>query len=280
MEDILVSTEWLVSNINNDDIFVIEVNAKLSESNEHIPSALVWDLHQTFENSITLDVINDIQFKNLMEKNGINNDSTIILYGDGDNRSATYAFWVFKYYRHNSVKILDGSIKKWKNDGNIIDFENDISGRQKIQTKSNYEVKNPDLTIRITKDQILKNIENFSIIDVRTFDEFLGKSDGISTTIEGDSIRRRGRIPGAKHLEWTQLLNDDGTFKSIDKISEIVRQKNIVDSEEIITYCRLGVRASYVWFALKYLLGFSEVKNYDGSWTEWGNSVGVPIEID
>ena len=280
MEDILVSTEWLVSNINNNDIFVIEVNAKLSESNEHIPSALVWDLHQTFENSITLDVINDIQFKNLMEKNGINNDSTIILYGDGDNRSATYAFWVFKYYRHNSVKILDGSIKKWKNDGNIIDFENDISGRQKIQTKSNYEVKNPDLTIRITKDQILKNIENFSIIDVRTFDEFLGKSDGISTTIEGDSIRRRGRIPGAKHLEWTQLLNDDGTFKSIDKISEIVRQKNIVDSEEIITYCRLGVRASYVWFALKYLLGFSEVKNYDGSWTEWGNSVGVPIEID
>ncbi|MCH2305333.1 MAG: sulfurtransferase [SAR202 cluster bacterium] len=280
MEDILVSTEWLVSNINNDDIFVIEVNAKLSESNEHIPSALVWDLHQTFENSITLDVINDIQFKNLMEKNGINNDSTIILYGDGDNRSATYAFWVFKYYRHNSVKILDGSIKKWKNDGNIIDFENDISGRQKIQTKSNYEVKNPDLTIRITKDQILKNIENFSIIDVRTFDEFLGKSDGISTAIEGDSIRRRGRIPGAKHLEWTQLLNDDGTFKSIDKISEIVRQKNIVDSEEIITYCRLGVRASYVWFALKYLLGFSEVKNYDGSWTEWGNSVGVPIEID
>tara|TARA_B100001750_G_scaffold232875_1_gene232462 strand:+ start:567 stop:1409 length:843 start_codon:yes stop_codon:yes gene_type:complete len=280
MEDILVSTEWLVSNINNDDIFVIEVNAKLSESNEHIPSALVWDLHQTFENSITLDVINDIQFKNLMEKNGISNDSTIILYGDGDNRSATYAFWVFKYYRHNSVKILDGSIKKWKNDGNIIDFENDISGRQKIQTKSNYEVKNPDLTIRITKDQILKNIENFSIIDVRTFDEFLGKSDGISTAIEGDSIRRRGRIPGAKHLEWTQLLNDDGTFKSIDKISEIVRQKNIVDSEEIITYCRLGVRASYVWFALKYLLGFSEVKNYDGSWTEWGNSVGVPIEID
>ena len=280
MEDILVSTEWLVSNINNDDIFVIEVNAKLSESNEHIPSALVWDLHQTFENSITLDVINDIQFKNLMEKNGINNDSTIILYGDGDNRSATYAFWVFKYYRHNSVKILDGSIKKWKNDGNIIDFENDISGRQKIQTKSNYVVKNPDLTIRITKDQILKNIENFSIIDVRTFDEFLGKSDGISTAIEGDSIRRRGRIPGAKHLEWTQLLNDDGTFKSIDKISEIVRQKNIVDSEEIITYCRLGVRASYVWFALKYLLGFSEVKNYDGSWTEWGNSVGVPIEID
>ena len=280
MEDILVSTEWLVSNINNDDIFVIEVNAKLSESNEHIPSALVWDLHQTFENSITLDVINDIQFKNLMEKNGINNDSTIILYGDGENRSATYAFWVFKYYRHNSVKILDGSIKKWKNDGNIIDFENDISGRQKIQTKSNYEVKNPDLTIRITKDQILKNIENFSIIDVRTFDEFLGKSDGISTAIEGDSIRRRGRIPGAKHLEWTQLLNDDGTFKSIDKISEIVRQKNIVDSEEIITYCRLGVRASYVWFALKYLLGFSEVKNYDGSWTEWGNSVGVPIEID
>ena len=280
MEDILVSTEWLVSNINNDDIFVIEVNAKLSESNEHIPSALVWDLHQTFENSITLDVINDIQFKNLMEKNGINNDSTIILYGDGDNRSATYAFWVFKYYRHNSVKILDGSIKKWKNDGNIIDFENDISGRQKIQTKSNYVVKNPDLTIRITRDQILKNIENFSIIDVRTFDEFLGKSDGISTAIEGDSIRRRGRIPGAKHLEWTQLLNDDGTFKSIDKISEIVRQKNIVDSEEIITYCRLGVRASYVWFALKYLLGFSEVKNYDGSWTEWGNSVGVPIEID
>ena len=280
MEDILVSTEWLVSNINNNDIFVIEVNAKLSESNEHIPSALVWDLHQTFENSITLDVINDIQFKNLMEKNGISNDSTIILYGDGDNRSATYAFWVFKYYRHNSVKILDGSIKKWKNDGNIIDFENDISGRQKIQTKSNYVVKNPDLTIRITRDQILKNIENFSIIDVRTFDEFLGKSDGISTTIEGDSIRRRGRIPGAKHLEWTQLLNDDGTFKSIDKISEIVRQKNIVDSEEIITYCRLGVRASYVWFALKYLLGFSEVKNYDGSWTEWGNSVGVPIEID
>ena len=280
MEDILVSTEWLVSNIDNGDIFVIEVNAKPSESNEHIPDALVWDLHQTFEDSITLDVINDIQFKNLMEKNGINNDSTIILYGDGDNRSATYAFWVFKYYRHNSVKILDGSIKKWKNDGNIIDFENDISGRQKIQTKSNYEVKNPDLTIRITKDQILKNIENFSIIDVRTFDEFLGKSDGISTAIEGDSIRRRGRIPGAKHLEWTQLLNDDGTFKSIDKISEIVRQKNIVDSEEIITYCRLGVRASYVWFALKYLLGFSEVKNYDGSWTEWGNSIGVPIEID
>ena len=280
MEDILVSTEWLVSNIDNGDIFVIEVNAKPSESNEHIPGALVWDLHQTFEDSITLDVINDIQFKNLMEKNGISNESIIVLYGDGDNRSATYAFWVLKYHRHNSVKILDGSIKKWKNDGNLIDFQNHVLGRQKIRTKSNYEVKNPDLTIRTTKDEILKNIKNFSIIDVRTSDEFLGKSDGISTSVEGDSIRRCGRIPGAKHLEWTQLLNENGTFKSIDKISEIVGRKNILDSEEIITYCRLGVRASYVWFVLKYLLNFSEVKNYDGSWTEWGNSVGVPIEID
>ena len=280
MEDILVSTEWLVSNIDNGDIFVIEVNAKPSESNEHIPGALVWDLHQTFEDSITLDVINDIQFKNLMEKNGISNESTIVLYGDGDNRSATYAFWVLKYHRHNSVKILDGSIKKWKNDGNLIDIQNDALGSQKIQGESNYEVKTPDFTIRTSKDEILKNIENFSIIDVRTSDEFLGKSDGISTSVAGDSIRRCGRIPGAKHLEWTQLLNEDGTFKAIDQISEIVVQKNISDSKEIVTYCRLGVRASYVWFALKYLLNFSEVKNYDGSWTEWGNSVGVPIEID
>ena len=280
MEDILVGTEWLALNIENVDIFIIEVNAKAPETNEHIPGALAWDLHKTFEDSITLDIINEIQFKNLMEKNGISNKSTIVLYGDGDNRSATYAFWVFKYYRHHSVKILDGSIKKWKNDGNLLDTQNNVLESQKIKTKSNYDVQKPDLTIRITKDDILDNIENLSIIDARTLDEFLGKSDGISTAVEGDSIRRCGRIPGSKHLEWTQLLNQDGTFKPIDQISEIVAQINISHSNEIVTYCRLGVRASYVWFVLKYLLNFSEVKNYDGSWTEWGNSVGVPIEID
>jgi len=151
---------------------------------------------------------------------------------------------------------------------------------QKINTKSKYEVQKPDLSIRATKDVILDNIEDLSIIDARTLDEFLGKSDGISTSVVGDSIRRCGRIPGSKHLEWSQLLNLDGTFKPIGQISEIVEQGNILTSKEIVTYCRLGVRASYVWFVLKYLLNFSEVKNYDGSWTEWGNSVGVPIEID
>jgi len=280
MEDTLVGTEWLALNFDNVNIFVIEVNAKAPERNEHIPGALVWDLHQTFEDSIRLDIINEIQFKNLMETNGITNESTIVLYGDGDNRSATYAFWVFKYYRHHSVKILDGSIKKWKNDGNIIYAQKNFLESQKINTKSKYEVQKPDLSIRATKDVILDNIEDLSIIDARTLDEFLGKSDGISTSVVGDSIRRCGRIPGSKHLEWSQLLNLDGTFKPIGQISEIVEQGNILTSKEIVTYCRLGVRASYVWFVLKYLLNFSEVKNYDGSWTEWGNSVGVPIEID
>ena len=280
MEEILVTTKWLASNIDNPDTFVIEVNAKPSKINEHIPGALVWDLHKTFEDSRSLDVINQFQFKDLMDKNGISNTSTIVFYGDGDNRSATFAFWVFKYHKHDTVKILDGSIKKWKHDGNEINIINDNLSTKKIKNKSEYKAKTPDFSIRITKDEILENIENFSIIDVRTSDEFFGKSDGISTGIEGDSIRRKGRIPGSTHLEWTQLLNKDGTFKSADQISKLFRRINVSDSKKIVTYCRLGVRASYVWFALKYILNFSEVKNYDGSWTEWGNSVGVPIEID
>ncbi len=158
MEEILVTTKWLASNIDNPDTFVIEVNAKPSKINEHIPGALVWDLHKTFEDSHSLDVINQFQFKDLMDKNGISNTSTIVLYGDGDNRSATFAFWVFKYHKHDTVKILDGSIKKWKHDGNEINIINDNLSTKKIKNKSEYKAKTPDFSIRITKDEILENI--------------------------------------------------------------------------------------------------------------------------
>ena len=273
----VVSTAWVGERLGDPSVVVAEVNSDLVEGYErgHVPGAVGWGLHTDMEHPVRRDIPDAVQFEALMARSGVGPDTTVVLYGDGNNRSATWAFWVMKYYGHEDVRIVDGGRKKWILEGrpvSMIDPE---------PTPTEYRVGTLDPSVRAMKEYVVERIDRMGVklLDTRTTEEYSGQLTSAPGTPQPD-IYRKGRIPGALHVPWDDAASDDGSFRPVDDLRRMYANAGVDDADEVIAYCRLGVRASYTWFVLKYGLGFEQARTYDGSWTEWGNSAGVPIETD
>ena len=273
--EVLVSTDWLAEHEEDASLVVAEVNTDLQEAYHqgHVPGAVGWGLHTDLEDQVRRDLPGMAQIEALMGRSGIDNSTTIVLYGDGNNRSATWAFWVLKYYRHKDVRLLDGGRIKWIAEGRP------LSQVEPGPVAATYKVAVPDRTLRAMKEYIVENLRSPSVVplDTRVYEEYIGELTSAPGTPQPD-IYRKGRIPGAVHAPWDDGAAEDGAFRPVQQLREMYEAKGLDPTKEVIPYCRLGVRASYSWFVLKYLLGYPRVRNYDGSWTEWGNASGVPIE--
>jgi thiosulfate/3-mercaptopyruvate sulfurtransferase len=267
----------VAEHLDDPSIVVVEVNTDLEAGYHqgHVPGAVGWGLHTDLEDQVRRDVPGIAQLEALLGRAGIDNDTTIVLYGDGNNRSATWAFWVLKYYRHEDVRLVNGGRAKWVGEGRPLSTDTPVA-----EAKT-YNVRAPDRAIRATRQHILESLPrpDVKLLDTRSFEEYAGLLTSAPGTPQPD-IYRKGRIPGAVHIPWEDGSAEDGTFRSAGELSDMYAAKGLDPEQEVIPYCRLGVRASYSWFVLKYLLGYPRVRNYDGSWTEWGNATGLPIEVD
>lgn len=273
----VVSTAWVGERLGDASVVVAEVNTDLVEGYErgHVPGAVGWGLHTDMEHPVRRDIPDGLQFEALMARSGVRPDTTVVLYGDGNNRSATWAFWIMKYYGHEDVRIMDGGRKKWILEGRP------VSMTDPEPTPTEYRVGTIDPSVRAMKDYVVERIDRMGVklLDTRTTEEYSGQLTSAPGTPQPD-IYRKGRIPGALHVPWDDAASDDGAFRPVDDLRRMYANAGVDEADEVIAYCRLGVRASYTWFVLKYGLGFEHARTYDGSWTEWGNSAGVPIETD
>ncbi|MGC8815330.1 MAG: sulfurtransferase [bacterium] len=271
---VLVSTDWVLENINNPKVRIVEVNEDvLLYDTGHIPNAVKIDWLNNLNDPVKRDYINEEQFEKLCSEKGIANDTVVVFYGDKNNWWAAYALWVFNLFGHELVKIMDGGRQKW------IKENKPLTKEIPRFPKTNYKAKKRnDKLIRAFKEEIIEHIRKGGVlIDVRSFKEYTGELIHMLDYPQEGALRG-GHIPTAINIPWATAVNEDGTFKSIEELRKIYKEKfNITEDKEIITYCRIGERSAHTWFVLKYLLNYPNVKNYDGSWTEWGNSVRVPI---
>ena len=273
--DALVSTEWVAENLNNANIRLIESNEDiLLYDTGHIPGAVKIDWHVDLNDPITRDYIDRKSFEKLMERNGISNDTTVIFYGDKNNWWATYAFWVFQLFGHTNAKVIDGGRAKWIAEGRATTRE------VPKYAASNYKAKERnDEPIRAFRDDVLVHVKaGKPLVDVRSTKEYTGELLHMPDYPQEGALRG-GHIPGAKSVPWARAANSDGTFKNTDELKAIYEGEiGLKKGDDVIAYCRIGERSSHTWFVLTYLLGYTGVRNYDGSWTEWGNAVRLPIE--
>lgn len=278
VNQVLVSTDWVMENLNNPKIRIVEVNEDvLLYDTGHIPGAVKIDWHTELNDPITRDFIDEKKFEELCSKKGISNDTTVVFYGDKNNWWACYSFWIFKLFGHQECKIMDGGRKKW------IEENKPMTKEVPSYPPTNYKA-NPrnDKEIRAFKDEILelyktgKLGKDVKLVDVRSPQEYTGELIHMPDYPQEGALRG-GHIPTAVNIPWGKNVKEDGTFKSIEELKKMYEELGITENNEIIAYCRIGERSSLTWFVLKYLLGYKNVKNYDGSWTEWGNSVRVPI---
>ena len=274
--DVLVSTDWVAEHYDDtDSIRLIEANEDvLLYDTGHIPNAVKIDWVQDLQDDTVRDFIGPEQFAELCEAKGISDDTTVVFYGDRNNWWACYAFWVFKLYGHENAHVMDGGRKKWVDEGRDLTKE-----KPELPRGSYTPPVEPNTSIRAFRNAVLQHQEaGKPMVDVRSPEEFRGEITHLPDLPEESSMRG-GHIPGARNVPWSTAVDEDGTFKSREELEEIYQQSEGLDpTEETVAYCRIGERSSHTWFVLKYLLGFDDVKNYDGSWTEWGNLVGMPIE--
>lgn len=274
--DVLVSTDWVAAHLNDTNVRIVESNEDpLLYPSGHIPGAVQVDWTTDLNDPLRRDYLDKAGFEKLMSKIGVTEDTQVVFYGDKNNWWATYAFWVFHLFGHNNTKIMDGGRLKWEQEKR--DLTRDVPS---YPATSYTAPARDDSQIRAFRDQVLKHIEaNKPLVDVRSPDEYSGKLLHMANYPQEGALRG-GHIPGAKSVPWAKAANpEDGTFKPADQLRAIYEQEQgLKKDDDIIAYCRIGERSSHTWFVLTYLLGYPHVRNYDGSWTEWGNSVGVPIE--
>ncbi|HRF94295.1 MAG TPA: sulfurtransferase [Aggregatilineales bacterium] len=274
--DVLVSTEWVASNLNNPNVRIIESNEDpLLYPSGHIPGAVQVDWTQDLNDAVLRDYIQKPQFEALLSRIGVTKDTTLVFYGDKNNWWATYAFWVFQLFGHTNAKIMDGGRLKWEKEGRELTRE-----VPKYPATTYVANDRDDHKIRAFRAEVLEHIKaNLPLVDVRSPQEYSGELLHMPNYPQEGTLRG-GHIPGAQSVPWARAINpDDGTFKTSAELKAIYEgEKGLKSDDTIIAYCRIGERSSHSWFVLTYLLGYSNVRNYDGSWTEWGNSVGVPIE--
>jgi thiosulfate/3-mercaptopyruvate sulfurtransferase len=272
--DALVSADWAEENLNADGVVFVEVDEDTSAyDGGHLPGAVKLDWKTELQDQVRRDFVSKAQFEALLSAKGIGNDDTVVLYGGNNNWFAAYAYWYFKLYGHDTVKLLDGGRKKWELDGRELS-KDDVS-----RPATNYTAKEQDKSIRAFRDEVIDSIGTQNLIDVRSPDEFSGKLLA-PAHLPQEQSQRGGHIPTALNVPWSKAANEDGTFKSDQELADLYSSVGLDDAKDTIAYCRIGERSSHTWFALHELLGHENVKNYDGSWTEYGSLVGVPVEKD
>ncbi len=270
----LVETEWVAKNLNNPNVRIIESDEDpLLYATGHIEGAVQVDWFSTLQHPLRRDFLTKEKFEEVASHLGIANDTTVVFYGDKSNWFACYALWLFQYYGHENVKIMNGGRLKWEKEGRP--FVKDVP----TYPKTNYRAKEADKSIRAFRDDVFKQMEaKKPLVDVRSPKEYSGELTHMPNYPQ-EGATRGGHIPTAVNIPWAQAVNEtDATFKSAEELRALYEGKNIKPDGEVIAYCRIGERSSLTWFVLKYLLGYEKVKNYDGSWTEWGNLVDAPIE--
>jgi len=270
----LVETDWVAQNLTNPNIRLVESNEDfLLYETGHLPGAVKVDWFTTLPHPLRRDFLSKAEFEKLCSESGITNDTTVIFYGDKSNWFATYALWLFRYYCHDKVKIMNGGRTKWNLENRPL--TKDIP----TYPKTNYRGQDPESNVRAFREDVFKHIEmKLPLVDVRSPKEYSGELLHMPNYPQ-EGATRGGHIPGAANIPWSQATNEaDSTFKSAEELSNLYLSRNITPDKDIIAYCRIGERSSHTWFVLTYLLGFPNVRNYDGSWTEWGNLVNAPIE--
>jgi thiosulfate/3-mercaptopyruvate sulfurtransferase len=271
--DVLVTTEWVGQNLKAPNTRLVEVDVDTTAYDQgHIPGAVGWNWQTQLQDNIRRDLIDRATLEELLGESGISNDTTILLYGDNNNWFAAYAFWQLKYYGHQNVKLINGGRKKW------LEEKRPLTKDAAQVTQTTYRVTRTDESVRAYKEDVLpiaQGKKRGQLVDVRSVDEFTGKI--IAPPGMTETAQRAGHVPTAANIPWAQAANEDGTFKSADALAALYQGKGVTGSDEVIAYCRIGERSSHTWFVLKYLLGYNNVRNYDGSWTAWGNLIGAPI---
>jgi thiosulfate/3-mercaptopyruvate sulfurtransferase len=269
----IVSTDWVAQHVNDANVRVVEVDVDTKAYDEgHIPGAIAWDWRAQLCDTVRRDIIPKDKFENLMSESGIGNDTTVVIYGDNNNWFAAWALWQMKIYGHKDVRLMNGGRKKWLSEGR--ELTTDIPKPKAV----GYRASEPDLSLRafLPEVQSALNAGSAALVDVRSPGEFTGEI--LAPPGLPETCQRGGHIPGARSIPWGKVCNEDGTFKSVEELRELYGAEGIDGSSPVIAYCRIGERSSHTWFVLKYLLGYGNTKNYDGSWTEWGNLVGAPVE--
>jgi thiosulfate/3-mercaptopyruvate sulfurtransferase len=274
-KDVLVDTQWVENHLNDDSIRVVEVDENPGLYAEaHIPGAIGFDWKKDLQDQVKRDFLGPGDFGDLFGRHGISNDHTIVLYGDRNNWFAAYTYWYLKYYGHDNVKLMNGPREKWISEGRPT--SRDVPSYDSQQ----FNAQEGDPAIRAMRDEVSDALgTDTRLVDVRSPQEYSGELIAMAG-YEQEGAQRAGHIPGAASVPWAQAVQEDGTFKSANDLSELYGNKGVTDGNPIIAYCRIGERSAHTWFVLHELLGHDDVKNYDGSWTEWGNMVAVPIEKD
>ena len=272
-ESALVTAEWVEEHLDDDGIVLVEVDEDTSAYDAgHIKGAVKLDWTTDLQDQVRRDFVNKEQFEALLSEKGIGNDHTVVLYGGNNNWFAAYAYWYFKLYGHDDLKLLDGGRKKWELDGR------ELTDKPTERDRTSYTAKEQDLSIRAFRDETVAAIGTQNLIDVRSPDEFAGRLLA-PAHLPQEQAQRAGHIPTAGNVPWSKAANDDGTFRKDDELRQLYTDAGVDESKDTIAYCRIGERSSHTWFVLHELLGLKNVKNYDGSWTEYGSLVGVPIAL-
>ncbi len=271
--DVLVTADWAESNLDAPRTVFVEVDEDTSAYDTgHIPGAVKLDWKTDLQDPVRRDFVDAAQFSKLLSERGIGNDDTVVLYGGNNNWFAAYAYWYFKLYGHQDVKLLDGGRKKWELDARP------LSTDTVTRPETSYTAKDPDNSIRAFRDEVIAAIGTKNLVDVRSPDEFSGKILA-PAHLPQEQSQRPGHVPSAINVPWSKAANEDGTFKSDEDLAKLYADAGLDGEKETIAYCRIGERSSHTWFVLQDLLGHQNVKNYDGSWTEYGSLVGAPIEL-
>jgi thiosulfate/3-mercaptopyruvate sulfurtransferase len=273
--DVLVETSWVQDHLEDPGVRIVEVDENPALYAEgHIPGAIGFDWKKDLQDQLKRDFLGPQEFGELFGSRGISNDHTIVLYGDRNNWFAAYTYWYLKYYGHDNVKLMNGPREKWISEGRPT--SRDVPSYDSQQ----FNAQEGDPAIRAMRDEVHAALDSDTrLVDVRSPQEYSGELIAMAG-YEQEGAQRAGHIPGAASVPWAQAVQEDGTFKSADELSELYGNKGVTDGNPIIAYCRIGERSAHTWFVLHELLGHDDVKNYDGSWTEWGNMVAVPIEKD
>jgi thiosulfate/3-mercaptopyruvate sulfurtransferase len=269
----LVSTQWVADNLNSGAFRLVEVDVDTTQyATGHIPGAIAFNWQTQLQDGVARDIISKQDLEALLSAAGISNDTHIVLYGDNNNWFAAYALWLLQYYGHENVSLIDGGRKKW------LAENRETTTDEPTFPATSYKVSKVNADYRADRDFVRQRLESgqFSLVDVRSPAEYVG--DIIAPPGMTETAQRPGHIPGAKNIPWAQAVAEDGTYKSKEELQALYGGKGVDGSAaDIVAYCRIGERSSHTWFALKYILGYENVRNYDGSWTEWGNLIGAPI---